>query len=236
VDTFALRIFQGEVGMQCRFILLAFDELNAVEGRERQHHLRYEREREAAKRERDAAENEMDASFRYSERLHPVRHGYPKDTIERSWMALQTIAVSAANLSKMFWGSRGRREAERKTLRDSLGVTDPSCLRDPDLRNAFEHFDERIECRIEKQGKTGFIGRNIGPEGERFIDVGGEEPETRFGHYDPTTGNLSFWDCSINVLDIVAEARRILKVTEVEALKPFWVEDSGEGPPAESSP
>jgi len=146
-------------------------------------------------------------------------------------MALQTVAVSAANLSKMFWGSQGKMEKERQPLRESLGVADGSCLQSTDLRNSFEHFDERIELRFSDSEVSGFIGRNIGP-GTIVSTAGGEalEPKWRFGQYDPKTGQLIFWTQKINVFDIAAEARQVLKVAEVETAKPFWVEDGGEGP------
>ena len=51
----------------------------------------------------------------------------------RKWLALQGIVVSAANVGKLLWGSRGTQgkpgkfEAERKPLRDSLSVEDSIC-------------------------------------------------------------------------------------------------------------
>jgi hypothetical protein len=226
VDTFLLRLFQQEAKMQCQFILLAVEQLKDVQGKEVAHHQHYEREREAAQRARDVSDLDEDvASIRYSERLHPLRHGYPTETIERSWMALQTIAVSAANLSKLFWGSGGKKEEGRRPLRESLGVEDGCCLQPTSLRNSFEHFDERIEDRFKATEQQGYIGRNIGPM-EIVTNEEGEpvEPDWRFGQYDPDSGQLVFWTKSANVFDITAEARRILKVAEVETAKPFWVE------------
>jgi hypothetical protein len=230
VNTFLLRMFQHEVKLQCQFILLAVEQLKEVEGRELAHHSHYERERERARHVRDESDREeFEATLEYSKRLHPLRHGYPSDTIEQSWMALQTIAVSAANLSKLFWGSRGKKEETRRALRESLGIEDGCCLQSTSLRNSFEHFDERIEERFEGTKVRGFIGRNIGPM-EILTNEAGEpiEPEWRFGQYDPNTGQLAFWTKSVNIFDITAEARRILRVAETETMKPSWV-DEGEG-------
>jgi hypothetical protein len=218
VDAFLLGLFQQEAKLQCQFILFAVEQLKEVQGRDMAHHVHYEREREAAKRAREESDlDEIAGLIVYSERLHPLRHGYPRDSGQRIWMALQTIASSAANLSKLFWGSQGKRENARRPLRESLNVPEDSCLQSTDLRNSFEHFDERIERRFADTEVRGFIGRNIGPP--MFISTDGAplEPKWRFGEFDPDTGQLIFWTKSINVFDVAAEARRILKVAEVEA-------------------
>lgn len=154
-------------------------------------------------------------------------------SIVRHWFVLLGILIAAANLQKLFWGSGGKKKGQRQALRELLEVSDDSCLHDPDLRNDFEHFDERIEGRIAKQGQTGYIARNIGPIGEDFLS--GEESHARFGHYDPETGDLSFWAHSVNVFEIVEEASRILELVQAETMKPFWIQDPGERPAAQGT-
>lgn len=62
------------------------------------------------------------------------------------WANTQVLVVSAGNVSKLLWpGDRGHsHECDLRTL---LGVALPSPLEDRSLRNAFEHFDERIVKR-----------------------------------------------------------------------------------------
>lgn len=134
-------------------------------------------------------------------------------------MHLQTIVVSAANLSKIFWGSGGSKEEDRKPLRELLEVSDDSPLRDPDLRNDFEHFDERLERWIESPGRGGYVGRNVSysfPPGAIHFD----RPEGRFHHYEGMDGVLSFWEHEVSVPAIADEAARILerceRLTELE--------------------
>ena len=60
---------------------------------------------------------------------------------------LQALILSAAALSRYFWPSRNesphKERAER--LRNALGVDSGSALHNRDLRNALEHFDERLD-------------------------------------------------------------------------------------------
>jgi hypothetical protein len=67
-----------------------------------------------------------------------------KDT-ESIFFSLQNFLTAGANISKALWGQGGRLHAERKPLRDSIGVHDSSALRAVNMRNNFEHFDERLD-------------------------------------------------------------------------------------------
>jgi hypothetical protein len=127
---------------------------------------------------------------------------------DRSWRTLQNLLVSAANISKLLWGSRGGREAERAELRQSLGVGDDSPMKDTDLRNDFEHFDERVERHYAATDQRIYLGRNIGPPG--FVNIQGMLPGSRFQHFDPATGMVTFWEHSVSVREIVQEAQRLL--------------------------
>jgi hypothetical protein len=74
-------------------------------------------------------------------------------------MPVQTILVSAANLSKMFWGIKPATEAKRRPLRRSLGVTKRSPLYNRTLRNHFEHFDEKLEAWFDTSLDRTYVGR-----------------------------------------------------------------------------
>jgi hypothetical protein len=130
------------------------------------------------------------------------------------WAALQNILVTAANASKLLWGTRGREVADRpKPLRDRAGVTDDSPLKPRDVRNAFEHFDERIERWYDAGDTKVFASRNVGPP--ESIRVGTESSQSHFGNFDPATGIVTFWDWSVSIPDLLDELKRIY-----EALSP----------------
>ena len=61
--------------------------------------------------------------------------------------SLQVLISSGAALSRYFWPARDKspHKERAKRLRESLHVTEDSILRSRDLRNALEHFDERLD-------------------------------------------------------------------------------------------
>jgi hypothetical protein len=132
------------------------------------------------------------------------------------WFALQGILVAASNASKMLWGSRQEPVLEaRRPLRESVEVDDSSPLSSRRVRNDFEHFDERLETWFGRGGHI-YLGRNIGPPGS--IQVTGQTATDVFGHFDPSTATVSFWENAADLNAIVAEAQRILgRLDEIES-------------------
>jgi hypothetical protein len=64
---------------------------------------------------------------------------------DRLWSNVQSFLGAAAMVSNLLWGVGNSQSELRRCLRDRFGVDDDSPLRDRDLRNTFEHFDERLE-------------------------------------------------------------------------------------------
>lgn len=58
---------------------------------------------------------------------------------------LQNIITQGAAVSRYFWPVRAKYEARGRELMQMYGVTDDSPLRSRELRNAIEHFDERLD-------------------------------------------------------------------------------------------
>ena len=121
----------------------------------------------------------------------------------------------------MFWGSRGKKEAERAELRESLQIADDSPVRDVLLRNDFEHFDERLEAWFGGATRTVFVGRNIGPASMIRVENDPESQE-RFQHFDPEAGTVTFWAHTVSLRDVLTEISRILPLAEAESQKPHW--------------
>jgi hypothetical protein len=144
---------------------------------------------------------------------------FAEEDIEGIWYCLQAVLISAANLSRLFWSDesdqvkQAKVRAERQPLRRSLQVTQKSPLYSRKVRNAFEHFDDRVS-RWAKRGPRIWMGRNIGPPDT--FRISGMPDVPRFGHFDPETGILTFWTQSSNVRDIIVEAKRILPLAVAE--------------------
>jgi hypothetical protein len=117
---------------------------------------------------------------------------------------IQHILYAAANVSKACWGSKGRLKAARKPLRDRIGINDESAIQDVDMRNNWDHFDERIDDWA-KKGRSGFVDMNIGPISAFKFN----EPDN-FRLFDPRTTDVWFWGDRFNIQQIVSEASRLL--------------------------
>jgi hypothetical protein len=140
-----------------------------------------------------------------------------REDTELVWYSLQALLVSAANLSKLFWGAplnpseTAAVEAERAPLRRSLRVTKRSPLRSRRVRNAFEHVDAKLASH------TGpLVSRNVGPS--RIWRLPGVK---RYGHFDPETGLVTFWSESVNIRRITAEVERIAPLVQAAVGKPL---------------
>jgi hypothetical protein len=231
MERFVLRLFQSEVALQCKFVMLGVQQLRDAEranaeADSRSEELLHEEVAEMRALGEGSTPTpgtpEWDqmwkdkADLRERQKARREEEGQAqREVTDRQWLALQTIVISAANLSKLLWGSRSEAKAERAPLRASLEVGDDSCLSSRNLRNDFEHFDERIERWFASSEKRDFFGRSIGERAKFLYD--GDDPW--FGHYDPTTGTLSFWDNAADIVAIHDEANRILAIAEREAAK-----------------
>jgi hypothetical protein len=69
---------------------------------------------------------------------------------------LQNVIVQAAALSRYFWPARRGHEIRASQLRDALGVTESSPLKDRNLRNEIEHFDEKLDAYL-ADGISGYV-------------------------------------------------------------------------------
>lgn len=80
---------------------------------------------------------------------------------------VQTVAIQAAAISRYFWPARANEPHRLRAarLRAGLGVSDDSPLRNRDLRNHLEHFDERLDdfCRNLVAGVI--LPTYVGPQG-----------------------------------------------------------------------
>jgi hypothetical protein len=140
-----------------------------------------------------------------------VNRALVRDDRTAIWFGLQGILIAASNASKLLWGSRKIDMIEaRRSLRERAQVTESSPLNSRDLRNDFEHFDERLERWFAKGDNRIYFGRRIGKvtvrvEGEPF------SPD-HFAQYQPDTGIVTFWERTAELRPIVAEAHRIATI------------------------
>jgi hypothetical protein len=58
---------------------------------------------------------------------------------------LQSFIIHAGALLRYFWPTQSNRRWRGIQLRNAFRISDRNCLRNRDLRNAIEHFDERLD-------------------------------------------------------------------------------------------
>lgn len=98
---------------------------------------------------------------RVSNALEQVSRDTPGDALERLDRSallneLQNVILQAAALSRYFWPARQGHETRAKQLRDAFDVTEDNPLKNRDLRNEIEHFDEKLDAYL-ADGIAGYI-------------------------------------------------------------------------------
>ncbi len=132
---------------------------------------------------------------------------------------IQNLLNAGANISKMLWGQKGKFSDQRMRLRESIGIADDSPLRNVNMRNNFEHMDERIDRWWAQSKARNHVDKVIGPKNSTILGV---EPTDMFRMFDPTTAEVIFWGEEFNLQSLVGEVERIMPLLQREANKPHW--------------
>jgi hypothetical protein len=147
-----------------------------------------------------------------------VNAGLQSRDFTQIFFSLQNLLNAAANVSKALWGQGGKFTKKRKPIRDSIGISDNSPLREVSMRNNYEHFDERLE-KWERESKRhnsmdfGLTARSA---------VRGIDAIDWFRVFDPQTTDVHFWRDDFNMQQLIDEVHTILPKLREEAGKPPW--------------
>lgn len=69
------------------------------------------------------------------------------------WFCIQSFLTTTANLSKLFFPQESN-NPRGKILRDTFGISENSQIRSKEVRNAFEHYDEKLDGWIDSLQKN----------------------------------------------------------------------------------
>jgi len=152
MDNKLLWMFILEVQNQCRYALIAYDELQRTMAEVRKN---MEAMRSSDAIQRNLLKKQGDI---LTDRVFFFIHGF-----------LSHIA----NVSKIFWPSRKLFEARGIKLRQELNINAGSPVENRHYRNHLEHFDERLE-RWASSSKAGLVDRNITFDGAQIIANGSQ--------------------------------------------------------------
>ena len=119
----------------------------------------------------------------------------PPDIDVLVWYPIQSFLTAAANVSKGLWGQGGdhpdrvQRRKNREPLRQLLKVADDSPLRNVNMRNKFDHFDEKIDEWWEQSTQHLFIDGNL----MALDGIKGGEKIDAFRSFDRNRFVVGFW-------------------------------------------
>lgn len=93
------------------------------------------------------------------------------DNIDVILNNLQNIVGQGASLSRYFWPARSGKNKEHdlraEQLRGAFAIDDYSPLKNRDLRNAIEHYDEKLDTYLKGRVIGNILPKYIGPEPAR---------------------------------------------------------------------
>lgn len=127
----------------------------------------------------------------------------------------RAVANAAAMISKILWPGQMRKardedgqQFERRrqlaeirgpALREALGVSNESPLKNRAVRDAIEHFDERLDRRLSSPNRN-IILNSLGPP--NMFHVEGEPDPFYLHHYDPQTTNYTILGDSMCIAEV----------------------------------
>ena len=114
---------------------------------------------------------------------HPTTHDVDRLPTKTILNELQNMVVQAGALSRYFWPVCAKYRPRGKALRDCFAMTEDSALFNRDLRNAIEHFDERIDSYFSREAVGCLFPEYVGARPEKngipshffrafFVDTG----------------------------------------------------------------
>jgi hypothetical protein len=130
--------------------------------------------------------------------------------LDAFWFAMDATLGALANISKVFFPPSTRSQAKRRgrQMRETFGVQDNSLLKERALRDAFEHFDERIDQWFQHNRDRAFADRNVAPAGAIAVGLG---PMDFMRHFDPTTNVVSVLGDSLDLQALVQEVETLVE-------------------------
>lgn len=151
--------------------------------------------------------------------LHESFAAEPFDiNIDRVFMGVQSFLASSGMISKMVWPVVGMvkdpnvREwtvKRKQILQEVLQLDDTSPLASRNLRNAFEHYDERLDTFVSKSYNTFMLDWTITAGPSVFEVLGDSEDMPLVTCIDPKTLNVRIMTASMSLLELNEEVQRV---------------------------
>lgn len=108
-------------------------------------------------------------------------------------------------VSKLLWGVSGKHRASRQALRRTLDAREDSPLKNRDLRDTFEHFDERLEAFFEARPDEPIVDSYVGG----FAGISLRNPQSLLRGFDPNSFAATFQGKRYELRPMIAELQRL---------------------------
>ncbi len=129
------------------------------------------------------------------------------DSSENFWHAVDSFLSASIAVTNLLWPSTTRKSAQTRAaqLRAVIGASAaaPEGLRD--VRNGFEHFDERIDEWRATSANHNFVDTLVGP----LSSIGGVDRGDIARHFDPQTGELGVFGKITSVPTVLLELEQV---------------------------
>lgn len=157
---------------------------------------------------------ELRSRIEYAQRAWAgAEHALSGGAVDAFWYSVDSFLSSSIAVANILWPSsqhsiRGPiARARAGDLRGELGLSAdaPAGLRE--VRNGFEHFDERIDEWRTTSKRKNFVDTNIAPAGA----ISGVDPGDIARNYDPDLRILSVYGKSMAVDPILHELESVMR-------------------------
>lgn len=124
---------------------------------------------------------------------------------------IQSFLNSAIAVANLVWPSSKDKEAQSRAaaIRAAIGAADDAPVGLRDVRNGFEHFDERLDKWRRTSTSGNFVDQNFGPRlTAPFANI---FPTDVARNYDPATSELAVYGHTTNVAAVMRELESLVE-------------------------
>lgn len=159
------------------------------------------------------ARSAMEAQTSLQLIIDELEEGLPntQNTTDNVIDLVQNILTNSAALSRYFWPARSNdiNKKRAQKLREAFAIIESNPLKNRDVRNLMEHFDEKLDEFLSKNIAGTFIPSAVG---KRNKNHQGAFHYFRAFHTDDWT--FEILETEVPIIPIIAEIIRIYKLLE----------------------
>ncbi|HEY8965294.1 MAG TPA: hypothetical protein VIM58_02550 [Candidatus Methylacidiphilales bacterium] len=158
---------------------------------------------------RFCVESALKSAFRIEKTLQKFDREQNEGLLSPLLNEAQNIALQAAGTSRFFWPAGKKYKQRGEFLRKVFEIEEESALKNRQLRNAMEHFDEYLDDYLANVVCGIFLPSYVG---RTLVDDG--IPSHVFRAFYIDTAELKILGCSLPLMPLVNELQKIYRLIE----------------------